>query len=211
MVQSLLLWVSYNNSGDGNVETESVAVAVLGPNDEFPAFYSRRSLIDQESKKSLRVGINVEDACTAAELVHAQFQLHGSGGLIIAVPIPEEYEIPAEEIQPALEQVLVDAVVNRIRGKDVTPFLLHRLALLTDGRSLSASKYYARNFCHSLITPLTNTESIEMNPLSLHETVFWDVILSWINGTFPEFLSFHSSRETVSFKSKLLAGILPMQ
>jgi len=67
----------------------------------------------------------------------------GSRGRIfsgdVTVPPPDEVAMPAEEVSLAVRQALRDARARRIRGQEVTPFLLERVRRLTRGDSLRAN------------------------------------------------------------------------
>ncbi len=109
------------------LETKGVPVIAFGQ-DAFPAFWSR----DSGLKAPLRMD-------TAAEIASAQLmrtRLGLPGGQLVANPIPPADEIPREDINPAIEAALLEAEAQGISAKDVTPFLLHRIFELTEGRSL---------------------------------------------------------------------------
>ena len=57
----------------------------------------------------------------------------------MANPIPLEDEIPSVIIQPHIDKAIAEAAANGISGKDVTPYLLKRIAEITEGRSLKAN------------------------------------------------------------------------
>ena len=61
------------------------------------------------------------------------------GGQLIANPIPQADEIPAETMAPLIARANAEAAAKGITGKAVTPFLLSRLYDLTEGRSLAAN------------------------------------------------------------------------
>ena len=61
------------------------------------------------------------------------------GGQLVANPIPLAAEIPADKINPHIEQALREASAAGICAKSVTPFLLNRLYELTKGASLVAN------------------------------------------------------------------------
>ncbi|MCB0136954.1 MAG: pseudouridine-5'-phosphate glycosidase, partial [Caldilineaceae bacterium] len=67
------------------------------------------------------------------------------GGLLVAVPIPAEAEIPAAEIEPAIAQAVAEAAERGLRSAEVTPFLLSRIAELTGARSLEANLALLKN------------------------------------------------------------------
>ncbi len=112
------------------LETLGVPVIAYGQ-DELPAFWSRSSGI----RAPLRM--DSPDQIAAAARMRAALGL--SGGQLIANPIPEADEIPRSEIMPVIEKALADAQARNIAAKSVTPFLLHRIFELTDGRSLTAN------------------------------------------------------------------------
>ena len=64
----------------------------------------------------------------------------GGAGILIAQPLPEEEALDEEEWNQVLTQAEADALDKRIQGKAVTPFLLSRIAELTEGRSLRANQ-----------------------------------------------------------------------
>lgn len=112
------------------LETAGVPVVTYGA-DEFPAFYSRSSGFAAECRMD-----NVEDI---AGLIAAKYGMGISGGMLVACPIPEADEIPAQEIERVIRAALEESKVLGIAGKRVTPFLLDRIKNLTQGRSLEAN------------------------------------------------------------------------
>ena len=61
------------------------------------------------------------------------------GGVLVANPIPEDKEIPFDEIDVVIRQALKECEEQGIKGKRITPFLLSRVKDLTEGRSLEAN------------------------------------------------------------------------
>ncbi len=59
-----------------------------------------------------------------------------------------EDEIPAAEIDRQIQGALIEADTTGYRGKTLTPFLLKRVAALTEGRSLVANIALVRNNAH---------------------------------------------------------------
>jgi pseudouridylate synthase len=111
---------------------ETWGVPVVGyQTDEFPAFYSRSS--------GLPVDVRVDTPQEAAAIVEAKRKLGLPGGVLICAPVPEEYELPADEANAAIEQALAEADAQVVRGKAITPFLLARIVELTGERSLRAN------------------------------------------------------------------------
>ena len=111
---------------------ETAGVCVIGyRTDVFPAFYSRSS--------GLPLDYSAESSDTIARAFAARERLGLPGGMLVAAPIPEEYEIPAAQIGECIDLAISEAAECGVRGKDVTPFLLGRLARITDGRSVEAN------------------------------------------------------------------------
>jgi pseudouridine-5'-phosphate glycosidase len=112
------------------LETLGVPVIGLGT-EEFPAFYSRRS--------GHAAPMSCANAAEVAAVMRAKWAMGLKGGLVIANPIPETAEIPAEEIAPVIEAAVRKAEARGVAGKDLTPFLLAEIAGVTEGRSLAAN------------------------------------------------------------------------
>ena len=111
---------------------ETLGVPVVGyGTDEFPAFYSR------SSRHTAPMRLNTPKEIAA--LMHAKWQLGLKGGVVVANPIPEAAEIPAEEIEPVILRALEGAKRANIIGKETTPYLLKAIVEATKGRSLTAN------------------------------------------------------------------------
>ena len=111
---------------------ETLGVPVIGyQTNELPAFYSRKS--------GLGVDYRLDTPEEIASALQAKWHLGLKGGVVIANPIPEVYEMEYAPIQQAIEQALVEANQQRIKGKAITPFLLSRIEQLTKGDSLKAN------------------------------------------------------------------------
>jgi pseudouridine-5'-phosphate glycosidase len=112
---------------------ETLGVPVLGfGTSEFPAFYGRES--------GLPVDWRFDDVSGLAAAVRAHFALGIRTGVLVANPIPREYELPRTVWQPAIERALAEAGDRGVRGRDVTPFLLDRLRALTEGASVFSNR-----------------------------------------------------------------------
>jgi pseudouridine-5'-phosphate glycosidase len=111
---------------------ETHGVPVLGyQTGEFPAFYSRRS--------GLPVDLRVDSPEAAVAVMRAHWALGLATGLLIAVPPPEEAALPGEVVEAAVGHALAQAEAQGVRGRDITPFLLARVAELTGGESRVAN------------------------------------------------------------------------
>ena len=110
------------------LETGGVPVAVFGA-DEFPAFYTRNS--------GVLAPWRVDDPADAAA---AMLAARGMGsGMLIAVPIPESHAADGAVVERATQAALAEADALHLKGADITPFLLKRVAELTSGASLTAN------------------------------------------------------------------------
>jgi pseudouridine-5'-phosphate glycosidase len=111
---------------------ETLGVPVLGfGSDEFPSFYSRSS--------GHAAPMRVDTAAEVAGVMRAKWDLGIEGGIVIANPIPEEDEIPTDEIGAIIDRALGDMDELGIHGKDATPYLLGRIVEITGGASLTAN------------------------------------------------------------------------
>ncbi len=111
---------------------ETLGVPVIGfGTDDFPAFYSRNS--------GHAIPMRCDTAEAVAQLMKVKWEMGLRGGIVVANPIPAEFEIPSAEILPYIESAVADAARQKISGKNVTPFLLAKLAEITGGRSLIAN------------------------------------------------------------------------
>ena len=54
--------------------------------------------------------------------MRAQRDLGIDSALLVTVPVPEEFEIPQEQLQTVLEQALESATRNGIGGRELTSF-----------------------------------------------------------------------------------------
>lgn len=111
---------------------ETKGVPVLGyRTKELPAFYTRTS--------GLKVDYELKDALDAAKIIRAKRASGLDGGVLICNPIPEEYSYDADEINAVIDDAVKEAEERGIQGKEMTPFLLARIAEMTGGRSLDAN------------------------------------------------------------------------
>jgi pseudouridine-5'-phosphate glycosidase len=112
---------------------ETLGVPVIGyGTSELPAFYSRKSGIELDLK--------VERPEDAVRVALRHWEMGGATAVLVCVPIPTELEIPAQEIDGAIEHATAKAAREGIHGKGVTPFLLSEMTILTNGRTLDANR-----------------------------------------------------------------------
>lgn len=112
------------------LETHGITVAGYGC-DEMPAFYSRNS--------GLPVDARVDSPEDVVELAHAQRALGMETALLVTVPIPAEAEVDSGVLQKVLDEAIAAADQSGIGGRDLTPFLLTRMAQQSGGATLRAN------------------------------------------------------------------------
>ena len=112
------------------LETHAVTVAGFQC-DELPAFYSRKS--------GLSVDVRVESPEEVAKIYRAQRDLGIHSALLVVVPVPAKFEVPAEELNIVLTTALEDAEWKGIAGPALTPFLLTQMAERSGGATLRAN------------------------------------------------------------------------
>jgi pseudouridine-5'-phosphate glycosidase len=113
------------------LETLGVPSYGLGT-DRFPAFYRRDSGLPLDRRFD-----SVPDLAAA---VRAHLRLGMGTGVVVANPIPSDQEMPPELYQGALDRAVADASRDGIRGRAVTPYLLERLRVLTEGKSVFSNR-----------------------------------------------------------------------
>jgi pseudouridine-5'-phosphate glycosidase len=117
---------------------ETMGVPVVGyGTDEFPAFFSRSS--------GLKTSVRLDSPQDVARFACTHWELGLRSAVLVCQPIPSEFEIPREEIDPIEEQASREAVTQGIRGQAITPFLLQRVNELSRGRSMRANIAFLLN------------------------------------------------------------------
>ncbi|MEO6656142.1 MAG: pseudouridine-5'-phosphate glycosidase [Pyrinomonadaceae bacterium] len=111
---------------------ETNGITVLGWQcDEMPGFYSRTS--------GLNIDERVETANDVADVVTARNDLGLKNSILVAVPVPQEFEIDRNDLEAILVDSLRLAEEQGIRGKEITPFLLAQMSERSGGRTLAAN------------------------------------------------------------------------
>ncbi|HEX8890326.1 MAG TPA: pseudouridine-5'-phosphate glycosidase [Pyrinomonadaceae bacterium] len=111
---------------------ETQGITVIGfQTDEMPAFYSRRS--------GLPVDVRADSPLEVSLIAKARETLELEGATLVTVPVPEEAEIPSERLDEVLGSALAEAAGKNISGRELTPFLLSRMAERSGGETLRAN------------------------------------------------------------------------
>jgi pseudouridine-5'-phosphate glycosidase len=119
---------------------ETKGVPVIGyQTDVLPAFFTSKS----EHKVNLRLNKPEE----IANLLNAKWELGLKGGVVIANPIPKEYEMDESLINNAIQTALDEMNNLHIIGKETTPYLLAKVTEITGGNSLASNIQLVFNNC----------------------------------------------------------------
>ena len=117
---------------------ETLGVPTFGVGtDDMPAFYRRHT--------GLRLDARFDSIEHLAAAVRVHFGITPATGVLVANPIPEDEQLPAELYDRALQTALADVAAQRITGRAVTPFLLDRMRAITGGESVRANLALLRN------------------------------------------------------------------
>jgi pseudouridine-5'-phosphate glycosidase len=112
------------------LETYGITVVGYGC-DEMPAFYSRQS--------GLAVDVRCDSPAEVTRLFRTQRELGIESALLVTVPVPSAAEVPEEALKKILDQSLSEAEQSNVTGRELTPFLLTRMAQLSEGATLRAN------------------------------------------------------------------------
>ena len=78
-------------------------------------------------------------------MLKAKWEMDARGGVVIANPVPEEFQMDADLMEKTITEAVAEADRLGIRGKRITPFLLAKIEKLTGGRSLETNIQLALN------------------------------------------------------------------
>lgn len=107
---------------------------------------------------------SVSDAAHAAALAVTHWSLGLASGLVVAAPVPADAALSRAESERAVAAAVADAATAGVHGPAATPFILARIAELTDGRSISANLALIEN--NAAIAALIATELTRAQPSS---------------------------------------------
>jgi len=111
------------------LETHGVPVVTIGQA-ELPGFYARTSGLPSPQTEP--------DVAAAAAIARVHLEL-GLGGLLVCVPAPATDALPGDVARDAVERAVREAEAAGIRGPATTPWLLARIAEITNGASIRAN------------------------------------------------------------------------
>ena len=111
---------------------ETKGVPIIGyKTSELPAFYS--------SKSGFKVDYRVDSAFKIAEILKIKWGLSIEGGLLVTNPIPKTFELEFAMMNEAINKAIIEADKEKIKGKEITPYLLSKVNEITQGKSLNAN------------------------------------------------------------------------
>jgi pseudouridylate synthase len=117
---------------------ETMAVPVVGyGTDEFPAFFSKKS--------GLKVSVCLDSPEEIVAFAKAHWELGLKSAVLVTNPIPEDFSLDDDFINPIIAQASQDAQDRGISGQALTPFLLARINKLSGGRSLASNLVLLHN------------------------------------------------------------------
>ena len=112
------------------LETRGVPLVAVGQ-DDLPGFTARSS--------GIAAPWSVPNVDAAAELARAHLALGLGSAIVLCVPVPADAALPDEIAQRVAEQAAREADAAGVRGPALTPWLLARIAAITDGASVRAN------------------------------------------------------------------------
>lgn len=97
----------------------------------FPAFFTRSSGIE--------LTMSLDSPDEIAHMIDVSNRLKMANGIVVANPIPKQFEIDQNIIERAIQSALEDAKKLGITGKKITPFLLAEITRRSGGKSLESN------------------------------------------------------------------------
>ena len=111
---------------------ETHGVPVVGYKTKvMPAFYTQTS--------GFEVDYSLDSASSIAQALSAKWNMGLAGGVVVANPIPDAYAMDPVAIEQVISEAIVEMQEQGIHGKQSTPFLLSKIAQVTQGESLAAN------------------------------------------------------------------------
>ena len=98
---------------------------------DLPGFYSRSS--------GVAAPASVPDEAAAAEVVRTHLGMGLGSGILVCTPVPVADAMSEEDARAAVERAIGEAREGDVAGPALTPWLLARIAELTNGASVRAN------------------------------------------------------------------------
>lgn len=117
---------------------ETLSVPVIGYNtDTFPEFYF--------SEGDNKISNNISSHKEIAEIFNKHIELKLPSGILVGVPVPKEFSADKELVKSRIKIALQKADELKIKGPEITPFLLKEVNELTEGKSSSSNIALIKN------------------------------------------------------------------
>jgi len=116
--------------------------------EEYPSFFSSTSGVFGLER--------VNSVDEIVELYRANIASNLFSSVLVSNPLPKKDEIPFDTINTLIQDSCIKAKNKRIKGKDLTPFLLKEIVKLTSGKSLEVNVRLALNNIELAIKILKN-------------------------------------------------------
>ena len=117
---------------------ETQGVPVVGyQTDTLPAFWTSQSDLD--------IPLRLDSAADIANFQKVRDALKLDAGMLVANPIPQDDEIPADIMNAYIAEAQSHMTAAEVSGKGVTPYLLKRIFELSNGDSLVANIALVKN------------------------------------------------------------------
>jgi pseudouridine-5'-phosphate glycosidase len=111
---------------------ETAGVPIFGyRTDDFPAFWRRSSGIKLDQR--------FDDMDQLAEAIREHYALGTGTGVLVANPVPEGEELHEEDYERALGGAIEMVASQGIRGREVTPYMLDFMQMVTGGQLVTAN------------------------------------------------------------------------
>ncbi|CCH44330.1 hypothetical protein BN7_3892 [Wickerhamomyces ciferrii] len=124
------------------LETKGVFVGTLGSSGtNIPGFYTRDSSVSSP--------YNFQNFKQAADIIHQGDLLKLNNGFLFCIPPPEEIALDSTFINGIINQANDEALAKGIKGKQLTPFLLSKIAQATKGESVKSNIEFVLNNARS--------------------------------------------------------------
>jgi pseudouridylate synthase len=112
------------------LETRGVPVVSIGQA-ELPGFYARSS--------GIAAPMIAADVADAARMTALHLGLGLGSAILLCTPVPDDAALPEDVARDAIEQAIAEAEAAAVSGPALTPWLLARVADLTEGASVRAN------------------------------------------------------------------------
>ena len=117
---------------------ETYSVPVIGyDTDIFPEFFF--------SDGDFKVKNNIKDPKKIAQIYNKQIELGLKNGMLVSVPVPKESSADKDLVKSKIKEALEKCDKLKIKGADITPFLLKEVNNLTHGESSKANIALIKN------------------------------------------------------------------